>query len=183
MKKVIILAILFSPLSLFAQDLKKEVDAPKTKMDVLASKTGIITKFTDSNLPGLKTTYGGMAETRIRKINSGSSNLYFYQIVNKGKYSNSTASIEYADLLEVIKALKTLKLEADKDIASNPDYLENRFITIDGFEVGYYVSKGKSNWYVKLEKYGSDNTIFVNDSQALETAFNEAKAKMDQLKS
>jgi hypothetical protein len=183
MKKIIILAILISPLSLFAQDVKKESLEPKTKMEVFVSKTGPITKFTDTNLPGLKTSYGMLTETRIRKISNGTASSYFYQIVKEGKYGSSTASIEYSDLIEVIKALKTLKAEVDKDIASKSDYLENKFITVDGFQVGYYVSKGKSTWYLKLEKYGSDNTVFVTSVEELETAFNEAKAKMDQIKS
>ena len=36
-------------------------------MDAFASKTGIITKFTDTKLPNLKTSFGS-AETRIRKV-------------------------------------------------------------------------------------------------------------------
>ena len=113
---------------------------------------------------------------------SGTESLYFYQIEKKGQYSNTTASIEYSDLLEVIKALKTLKQEVEKDMAANPDYLENKFITVDGFQIGYYVEKGKSNWYIKLEKYGSDSTLFIKDGVTVESAFDEAKAKIEELK-
>jgi len=102
-------------------------------MDAFASKTGIITKFTDTKLGVLKLSYGGVAETRICKINSGTASSYFYQIEKEGKYSCSKASIKYSDLLEVIKALKTLRAEVDKDLAANPDYLENKFVTVDGF--------------------------------------------------
>lgn len=42
--------------------------------------------------------------------------------------------------------MTTLKAEVEKDIAANPDYLENKFVTVDGFQVGYYVSKeGKAD--------------------------------------
>lgn len=172
----------FLTLSLFAQEEKKDVTPLKTKMDVFTSKTGVIRKFVDINLSGLRGSYLETAETRIRKVSSSTVALYFYQIEKKGKYNSSTASIEYIDLLEIIKALTTLTAEVEKDIASNPDYLENKFITVDGFEVGYYVSKSKANWYIKLEKYGSDNTLFVNSAAVLETAFNEGKNRIEVLK-
>jgi len=181
--KITILTLLIFHLNTSAQEAKKEIKTIETKMDVFASKAGTITRFTDSELPSLKLSYGGIAETRIRKISSGTINGYFYQISKEGKYNTATASIEYADLLEIIKALKTLKSTVDGDIAANPDYMENKFTTVDGFQVGYYVKKGKSTWYLKLEKYGSDATAFVEDADAIETAFNDAKSKIEELKS
>lgn len=163
-------------------DAKKEVEPAKTKMDAFVSKTGVITKFTDTKLPGLKTTYGQLTQTRVRKINSGTASAYFCQIENEGKYNNSVASIEYSDLLEVIKALSILKSDVEKDKATNPDYLENSFVTVDGFQVGYYVSSGKANWYLKLEKYGSDNTVFISSVDIIESAFNDAKNKIEELR-
>lgn len=164
-----------------AQDLKKDAETIKTKMDVFASKTGTITKFIDTKLPDLKASFG-LAETRIRKISNGSTTAYFYQIIKEGKYNNSVASIEYSDLIEVLKALNALKTEVDIDIASNPDYMENKFVSVDGFQVGYYVSGGKPSWYIKLEKFGSDNNLFINNGEVIETAFSEAKNKIDELK-
>ena len=75
-----------------------------------------------------------------------------------------------------------MKSELEKDINSNPDYLENKFVTVDGFQVGYYVSGGKALWYLKLEKYGSDNTLFIDNGEIIEIAFNEAKNKIDELR-
>lgn len=169
-------------ISAFSQDVKKEAKNAETKMEAFASKTGTIVKFIDTKLPDIKLSYGSVAETRIRKIISGPEARFFYQIENQGKYSSNTASIDYADLLEVIKAIKSLKADVDKDIALNPDYLENKFTTTDGFQVGYYISKGKASWYLRLEKYGSDNTIFVKDGDGIETAFTEAKTKIEELK-
>ena len=88
----------------YGQDVKKEAEAVKTKMDVFASKTGSITKFVDTKLPNLKTSFS-FTETRIRKITNGTQAAFFYQIIKEGKYSNSIASIEYSDLIEVLKAL------------------------------------------------------------------------------
>ncbi|NOW98950.1 hypothetical protein [Mucilaginibacter sp. SG564] len=165
----------------WSQEVKKETKVFETKMDKFSSKTGTISKFVDFRLPDLKTGYTN-AETRIRKLMSGTESLYFYQIEKKGQYSNTTASIEYSDLLEVIKALKTLTQDVEKDIAGNPDYLENKFVTTDGFQLGYYVEKGRSTWYVKLEKYGTDNTLFIKDRTVIESAFGEARAKIEDLR-
>jgi hypothetical protein len=76
----------------FAQDVKKEAGTVKTKMDAFASKSGIITKFTDTKLPNLKISFGN-AETRIRKVKRRAASTYFYQIEKEGKYNSSTASI------------------------------------------------------------------------------------------
>ncbi|UCA60896.1 hypothetical protein KB553_05025 [Chryseobacterium rhizoplanae] len=174
-----------SGLALFSivsgQEAKKETETAKTKMDVFTSKTGSITKFTDIKLPYLKASFGS-AETRIRKISNGKVTAYFYQISKEGKYSNTTASIEYTDLNEVLKALKALQNEVNNDILANPDYLENKFVTVDGFQVGYYIDTGNVHWYIKLEKYGSDATLFIDKYEAIETAFSEAKNKIDSLK-
>lgn len=179
-KHIALWALVLSVTSLYGQEIKKE--AEKTKMDIFTSKTGTITKFTDTKLSGIRTYLGGVAETRIRAISNGGPVMYFYQIGKEGKYGTSTASIEYNDLIEVIKALKSLKSEQDKDVASNPDYLENKFVTVDGFQVGYYVNKGKASWYLKLEKFGSDNTLFIDNGNTVEAAFNEAKNKIDELR-
>ncbi|MCM4161894.1 hypothetical protein FHG64_06300 [Antarcticibacterium flavum] len=181
MKKILLISVLLITTYSFSQDIKKESENAKTKMETFASKTGVITKFTDTNLSNLKSSYT-VAETRVRKISSGDNERYFYQIEKPGKYSNSTASIEYSDLIEVIKAFHSLKSEVDTDNNKNPDYLENKFITEDGFQLGYFVRKGKTTWYMKLEKYGSDTTLFINDLDKIESNFIEAKNKIEELK-
>lgn len=180
-KTTFILGLSLITLTVLGQDTKKEAENQKTKMEVFSSKTGTITKFIDTKLPTLKTTYDN-AETRVRKITNGVTSAYFYQIIKPGKYSNSTASIEYSDLLEILKAMQTLKQEQQKDLALKADYLENKFVTVDGFYVGYYISEGKTSWYVRLEKYGSDNTLYISNVDDIEKAFTDAKNKIDELK-
>ncbi len=177
----LVAAILYNSPGL-SQETRKDTKPPETKMEVFASRTGTIVKIIDTYLPSLKLYLGGVAETRIRKIFSGNEARYFYQVEKEGKYSSNTASIEQSDLLEIIKALKLLKSEAEKDMASDPHYLENKFSTVDGFQIGYYVSKRKAQWFLKLEKYGSDNTVFVNDVDDLEASFSNAKETIDGLK-
>ncbi|WP_310556803.1 hypothetical protein [Flavobacterium sp.] len=176
------IALFFVSSLLSAQEIKKEVENLKTKMDVFASKTGTIVKFIDSNLKGIKTSYGGLTETRIRKVVSGSLTSYFFQMEKEGKYGSQTASIEHSDLVELLKALKSLRGELEKDLFLNPDYLENKFTTTDGFKVGYYISKGKPTWYINLERYGSDSTIFIENADLIEKSFDEAKNKIEELK-
>ena len=178
-KSLTILVLLFQTLC-FSQDVKSEDEKVQTKMEQFVSQSGVITKFTDTNLSKLKAGFT-VAETRIRKLNSGDIVKYFYQIEKPGQYGSSTASVEYSDLLEVIKAFNSLKLEVDNDVNSNPDYLENKFITEDGFQLGYYVSKGKASWYIKLEKYGTDKTLYVKDSATIESNFTEAKSKIEEM--
>ncbi len=181
--KVLIFQALFfvSICTVNAQAVKKDAEAPQTKMDRFTSKTGAFSKFTDSKLPNLKCSYG-TPETRIRKVTTDTESVYFYQIEKNAQYSNSTASIAYEDLLEVIKAVKVLQTEVDKDAASNPNYLENKFVTVDGFQIGYYISKEKPKWYIKLEKFGTDNTLFVDEATTLTKTFDDAKTKIEELK-
>ena len=166
------------PLATFAQeDAKKQM----TKFEEFTSKTGSIIKFVDVSLPRLGLSYGSL-ETGIRTIKSNN-NAYFYRL-EKAETSSSIAKIamiEYSDLVEINKALTKLATEVEADVASNPDYLENKFRTVDGFEVGYYVSKGEANWYLKLERYSS-STVFVKNQTLVIDAFKNAQAKIEELK-
>src|SRR6476661_1067625 len=92
-----------------AQSVAKAAASAETKMELFSSKTGAIVKFTDFNQPAIPLIYGGSVETRIRKLASGTDVRFFYQIEQEGKYGSKTASIEYSDLLEVLKALTSLK--------------------------------------------------------------------------
>jgi hypothetical protein len=176
-----VVLILYSTF-LYSQDVKKEAKVAETKLEAFVSKTGVVIKFVDYNLDNLKLSYGDVVSTRVRKLSNSKDSKYFYQIEKSEQYTNSVASIEYSDLLEIIKAIQTLKSEVGKDISTGPDYLENKFLTEDGFQIGYYVSKGKASWYIKLEKYGSKNTLFLKDGDNIELAFNNARNKIEELK-
>ncbi|MBN4085035.1 hypothetical protein JYT89_01690 [Flavobacteriaceae bacterium AH-315-B10] len=178
MKKVITLIFSLLIISVvFSQELKDQ----QSKMLDFVSKTGVIIKFEDYNLPNVKASYG-YAQSKIRKITSGKEAKYFLQISKSGKYDTQTASIAYEDLLEVQKALINLKEQSVKDLLTTSDYMENKFVTDDGFQIGYYVSKGKIAWYMKLEKYGSDNTVFARDYEILNDAFRLGKEKIELIK-
>lgn len=153
-----------------------------SKMEKFASRTGQIIKFSDYSLSDLKSRYTSL-ETKIRKVEAGGEVKYFYQIIKEDEYDNKSASIAYEDLLEILKALDNLNKNSKNDAQSNADYLENKFVTEDGFQVGYYVKNGSVNWYLTLEKYGSGNTVFIPKYSSILNSFKKAKDKIESLKS
>ena len=178
MKKLLVLAMVMGS---YVSNAQEKTETFKTKTDAFLSKTGSIMKFVDYKQPNLVSKYDP-CETRVRKITNGTNiPLIVFQIVKEGKYSNSTASIEYNDLNEVLNALMTLKAEVVTDDASE-NYVENKFVSTDGFQLGYYIQNKKSVWYIKLEKYGSDNTLFIDNVDNIVMAFKNAKTKMDEVK-
>lgn len=152
-----------------------------TKFEEFSSKTGSIIKFVDFSLPKLSLSWGALGTSiRVMKANKDS---YFYRIEEADTRSSVAhiAMIEYSDLVEINKALVKLTSEVESDIVTNPDYLENKFITTDGFQVGYYVNKGSAHWYLKLERYSS-STVFVKNQEVLVEAFTNAQKKIEELK-
>lgn len=181
MKRTILLlmAMLLPLLSFSQNDEAKKL----TKFEEFSSRTGSIIKFVDVNLSNIPQYLAGSLETGIRTI-KGNEDTYFYRI-EKPETSSSVsriAMIEYSDLVEINKALTKLSSEVESDRAAKPDYLENKFRTVDGFEVGYYVSKGNVRWFLKLERYSS-STVFVKSQDVIIDAFKAAEAKIEELQS
>jgi hypothetical protein len=154
----------------------------ETKFDVFTSKTGSIIRFVDTKVDGFKSKLTP-AEYKIRKVTAGNMDTkYYFLIEGVGDYLKGTAVIEYSDLLEIIKAVKSLKETEISDITSS-NYLENKFRTTDGFTIGYYIKDTKSVWYADLEKYGSRNTLFISGNGSdVESVLESVKTKMDEIK-
>lgn len=182
MKKIVfvLMMALMMPLVSNAQN-----DAAKklTKFEQITSKTGRISKFVDVNMPSISQSFMGSLSTSVRTVMGEQNNSYFYRIeeAETSRSISHIAMIEYSDLVEINKALAKLVAEVDADCSANPDYLENRFVTNDGFQIGYYVSKGKASWYMKLERY-SNSTVFVKNAESLTTNFLDAQKKIEELK-
>lgn len=179
MKKILLLLALMVPFVSYAQN---EAEKQLTKFEQFSSKTGKISKFVDVNMPKIPKSYMGSLETGIR-ILMGEKNVYFYRIEEEetSRSIAHIAMIEYSDLVEINKALAVLLSEVEADCAANPDYLENKFISEDGFQVGYYVSKGSASWYMKLERYGK-STVFIKNAEAITSGFTAAQQKIEELK-
>lgn len=182
MKKLLLALILLIPLACYSQN--NEESKKLTKFEEFSSKTGSITKFIDVTMPGIPKSFMGSLEAGIRTIIGSQSNAYFYRIEEPETQRSVShiAMIEYSDLAEINKALDRLVSEVDSDIQINPDYLENKFVTEDGFQIGYYVSKGKVTWYMSLERYSS-STVFVKNAESVISAFKNAQTKIEELKS
>ena len=165
-------------MQVFCQNAEKEL----TKFEVFTSNTGRIIKFYDINMPAIYTYLGGKLDASVRVVTKGADKMFFFRI-EKAETSSSIASIamiEYNDLVEINKAINTLNMEQVSDETSGVDYLENKFISDDGFEIGYYVSGKKTHWYVKLERYRS-STVFFNNKETIIETFSNAQKKIEEL--
>ncbi len=173
-----VIAVVVSGMLVQAQDERKD---QISKFEQFSSKTGVIVKFVEYEMPNIPLNFG-VAETEVREVITGGEVQYFYRISKDGKYDTKIASIAYEDLLEIKKAYYQLNAESADDGGSQ-NYLENKFITDDGFQVGYYVSKGKITWFMKLEKFGTGTTIFIKDGVTIISNIEASISKIDQLRS
>ena len=106
------------------------------------------------------------------------------QIINQisaiGKVEDIKAEIQSIEL-EIselnLSDVDSVQLQLHENAKNEIALLENKKV-----QVGYFISGGKASWYIKLEKYGSDNTLFIDNGDTIEIAFTEAKNKIDELK-
>jgi hypothetical protein len=178
MKKQIVVACLLLTLSIFSWSQDTSSTKDQTSYDRFLSKSGTMIRFQDYKMPELRGNYQTY-ENRIRILTVGADKSEYYQIVVTGKYSSVTGSISYEDMSETIKAIDLLLQAFQSDNALKPDYLENKFVTKDGVAIGYYISSKDSSWYINLDRYKSDSTVFIKDGQILKVAFYEAQKRMD----
>jgi hypothetical protein len=161
----------------FSQSSEKQV----TSYDQFVSQSGKIIRFQDYKLPPLKGSLF-LYTTRIRVLKAGEKTTYYYQIIIKGKYSDVTGSIEENDLIEMAKALESLQISYIQDKKGSADYLENKYITNDGVQLGYYISGKDYAWYFDLDKNKSDSTAFFNDGEVISSAIKYALEKITLLR-
>jgi hypothetical protein len=177
----LIIALFFNSMMSCAQE-TQDSNNDLGKFETLVSKKGTMLKFQDTNLSPIRLAFSGAAQTKIRKVIVGSQSTFFFLIEQKGQYRTEFGAIAYDDLLDLAKAIDVLESELPGDVAANPDYLENKYITDDGFRLGYLIQKNKATWYLALDGKGSDNIIFVSASSNIREALLEAKAKIETLK-
>ena len=183
MKKIMMVAItLIASVVSYGQQKTETPVKSETKFEQFSSKYGTIVRFTDYPVDNLKRKFQSGTAV-IRKVTNGSNeSRYYFKVTNESQYSTSSAMIEYTDILEILKAITVLKQSEISD-ATNPNYSENKFRTSDGFEIGYFSSGGKTSWYLQLEKYGRDNTIYPSGTSSdIEQVFIGAKNKIEELK-
>ena len=180
MKKIILFLALIMPAVVLAQN---EANAKLSKYEQFTSKTGKIYKYVDVKLPSIRVKYGDALRTTVRTLLGEQNNTYFYIVDNPGESRSSSykAMIEYSDLVNINIALKRLISEVKGDREANPDYLENKFVGEDGFQIGYYVSEGDVLWFMLLCSY-SNSMVFIDDAESLAYDFNAAQIEIENLK-
>lgn len=175
-KAVLLLTAILSSVALFAQEAKKEIDH-NAKMEMLISKKGSFIKSTDYYVGKISNT--SYNDIYVRVINNGTNIGYFCKIATD---INCYFFIEYSDLLNFINAIKILKVNSEKDMTTNSDFLENFYTNTDGIKIGYYIIRQKFYWSLILNKYEQKNTLTTNDSNSIETTFIKVKEKIELLK-
>lgn len=173
MKKLVVALLLLGMLITGLTAEEKQL----TKVEQFLSRTGKIVRVNDYSLGRIYSS----TEVSARKIESEGEVLYACVIEKSGEYGNATAFIEESDLDEIIAALKILKQQSVED-EGKTHYIENKFITDDGFRIGYYTTKGKIQWFMKLERYASRSTIWP-DLDKIESYLSQAKQKITEIKS
>ena len=110
---------------------------------------------------------------------------FFYRLSHKNDYSTDSASISRKDLFEIQKAIISLTQHAAVE-SSKANYIERKFVTNDGFTIGYYRSdspwsKDGIGWFLKLEKFAK-STFWFDDPSTIQAAVDHALAKISKIK-
>lgn len=188
MKKIIVLLISIIPfISLAQEEIEKNTKA--SKYEEYTAKTGVRCKFVDVALEEIPLKSSDALHCSVRTILGETGNCYFYCLERPAaqSYDRLTAQIAYEDLVEINKVLSQLKNEVDTDVASKPDYLENKYITEDGLVVGYYVdlnramNKYQAHWYIVLNDY-SNSIVNIKKAESMFECFTQAQSKIEELK-
>ena len=185
MKKIFVLMMLaLIPISIMAADgdEKKDSIPSNTKYGALFLQKGLIIKFEDFKIEKISFRPYGMTtkiKVHFRKFYHKFKNSY-YLILEAG---DEKAYIEYSDLVEINKAIIKLKSEVENDCLKKPEYLENKYVTVDDFEIGYWVKKklGKyePTWYLDFNR----TSIFYDsiDIEVVSKMFLDKQAQIEKM--
>ncbi len=162
----------------FTQDnVKKD-----SSYDSFISQSGVIIKLQDFRLPPMEGSGYSTYDNRIRILLSNDIRKYFHQITKTSKTGDIIGSIELKELLEMVNAVNLLQTQFNEDITKSIEYMENKYITDDGIQVGYYISTTSKAWFIKLDKYKTDSLIFFKESKDILKGFQEAINKIEEIK-
>ena len=173
--KFIIISMLTLTALLFSEEEKS-----LTKMDRFISNVGTIIKLENFQLSDVEA-YSEVINAKVRRATSQDEVAFFLMFIKEDKYSDKSAAIAEDDLQDIMDALENL-IEKSKNETSTADYLENKFTTEDGFQIGYGGSDPSSPlWFMTLEKYGK-STILFKSHEPIKKALQEGIDKISSLK-
>lgn len=148
----------------------------ETKFDKYTSSHGVFSQFVEYKMPNFKLdgTYINEVTIRVYTNLQTKEKTCFLRI--RSGYAYRIESIEYGDLIKIIEAIPKLK-----DLAANTeqqgDYMQTIFISEDGFQIGWYMEKGKTTWAMTVD---SQLRKFKTNYD-FESAFIEIKDRMASL--
>lgn len=160
-----------------AQEQAPEPKRVETKFDKFTSTYGDFIRFAIYELPNLKLNGGWINSTTIRQyINPNTGEKTCFLRLESG---SEIEAIAYDDLVKILEAIPKLKSQCELDIANGQiaEYLEMKFHTEDGFEIGYILKDSKPIWYITV---AYQIRTFKNNFD-FEQAFIEAKNRMESL--
>ena len=155
-------------------------NAPQSAYDrFLSNKGTMITKDYEA-LSEIKSNYQ-LVSPKVVRLSSNKGTKYFLRLSIKAKYGEKQAIILSDELAEVQKALVQLSSKAADDATQNLSYREAYFETNDGFKIGYYQEKKKQTFFINLDDYQSDDSVFFNNFSDLEKVIDDAIVKIQSM--
>jgi hypothetical protein len=196
MKQIIILAIaFFAALPLTAQ----HTHNVQTKKERMLSETQTHLKYADKDLPRFDMIGIFLPRTKVRKVDNKKETMYFYLIetqeatadiegklmgsLNKkigGKEKVDWQWIEASDVVAINAALAKFKVESEKDKTAGNSYVEQTYVTSEGFYVGYRVADSMVTWFIKMGP--EDPELFSRTGENFFEAFANAQKEIEALK-
>lgn len=177
MKRIILILAILLPM--FANGQTNDAEQNLSKSEVCSSKTGIMSRCVDTYLADISTKNAKPLKTCIRTLKLGDNTSYLY-VIKKANISSNVV-IRDSDVVAINKALDKFIREVDADCVIETDYIENKYITENGFEIGYFVSDGKATWYMKLERENK-KLVEIKDPIELSQTFHVAQKTIERLK-
>lgn len=153
----------------------------RSKIEELTQRTGTLIRFIDYELPTLKTN-NEKALARVRGVRIDGEVTYFYQIEQTDKIIPLVGSIDSNDLVEMIKAMDALLSSSVSDSKYDPYYLENKYVTPDGLQIGYYMKDQRMLWFVQLNRLLSETILLSYDYTTFFDSIKKGKELIEKLK-
>ena len=140
----------------------------------------------------------------VRRVDVGDETQYYFVLkdisidTRTSILSSFVSMISTEDLEKINNALKILlvKEENDRKLGiTEIDYVENKYVTENGFKIGYCIDNGKLEWFVEFDYFAAINgwnvqdrvvdnkTFILNNYNGKDIAeiFGEAQVKIESL--
>lgn len=148
----------------------------ETKYLKFIAKRDRFVRYADYEVQEFKTSDALLGSAKIRQymdMTTNKSTCFLMLTVGREKASEIIA---YDDIVKMIDAVNTLKQQCKKDSIAGRS-LKCYYVTDDGFQIGYNISKGKVSWYFSVD--GSERK-FSKDFD-FEQALIDIRKKMEEL--